>query len=508
MGLLKNLPIRRKMIVIIMTTTGIALLIACTGFLLYELNAYRRNVEQELSTVAQLIAESSGPALAFDDERTGSEVLAALRGDPRVITGVIYDREGRVFSSYLRQGAGDVIPPRPPPQGTEVARNSVTLTSAVLLNGEQVGTLYLKSTMEEVSVRVKTYGGIFAVVLLLSSLVALLVSSRLQRLISAPVMGLAETASRVSEEKNYAIRATKQTGDEMGLLVDRFNEMLDQIYDQDQKLRKSQNVLEERIKERTRELETAKDAAEAASRSKSAFLASMSHELRTPLNSIAGFTELLTRQAGGPLTPKQERFIRNIQMSSEHLLVLINDILDLTKIEGGNTSLNGSNIDLKPAVEEVLTAVRPLMEMKKLLFQSEIEAGLTVWADRVRLKQIIFNLLSNAQKFTPEGGRVWIAAKPEEAAVRLTVGDTGIGIRTEDQRAIFQAFQQLGETTSGTKESAGLGLSIAKQLVELHGGRLSVESAIGKGSRFSFTMPRDRPAGIAQQEENVPPPSQ
>ena len=201
MGLLKNLPIRRKMIVIIMTTTGIALLIACTGFLLYELNAYRRNVEQELSTIAHLIAESSGPALVFDDERTGSEVLAALRGDPRVITGVIYDREGRVFSSYLRQGAGDAIPPRPPPQGTEVARNSVTLTSAVLLNGEQVGTLYLKSTMEEVSVRVKTYGGIFAVVLLLSSLVALLVSSRLQRLISAPVMGLAETASRVSEEK-------------------------------------------------------------------------------------------------------------------------------------------------------------------------------------------------------------------------------------------------------------------------------------------------------------------
>ena len=290
--------------------------------------------------------------------------------------------------------------------------------------------------------------------------------------------------------------------------MDRFNEMMDQIYDQDQKLRKSRNVLEERIKERTRELETAKDAAEAASRSKSAFLASMSHELRTPLNSIAGFTELLARQTTGPLTPKQERFIRNIQMSSEHLLVLINDILDLTKIEGGNTSLNGSNIDLKPAVEEVLTAVRPLMEMKKLLFQSEIEAGLTVWADRVRLKQIIFNLLSNAQKFTPEGGRVWIAAKPEEAAVRLTVGDTGIGIRTEDQRAIFQAFQQLGETTSGTKEGAGLGLSIAKQLVELHGGRLSVESAIGKGSRFSFTMPRDRPAGIAQQEENVPPPSQ
>ena len=503
MGLLQNLPIRRKMVVIIMITTGIALLIACTGFLLYELNAYRRNAEQELSTVAQLIAENSGPALAFDDERTGSEVLAALRGDPRVIAGVIYDREGRVFSSYLRQGSGDAIPSRPPSQGTEVARNSVTLTSAVLLNGEQVGTLYLKSAMEELSSRMKTYGEIFAVVLLLSSLVVLLVSSFLQRFISAPVIGLAEVASRVSEEKNYAIRAVKQTGDEMGMLVDRFNEMMDQIYDQDQQLRKSQNVLEERIKERTRELETAKDAAEAASRSKSAFLASMSHELRTPLNSIAGFTELMARQAGGPLTPKQERFLQNVQMSSEHLLALINDILDLTKIEGGNISLNGRYIDLKPAIEEVLTAVRPLMEMKKLVIQSEVEAGLTVWADRVRLKQIVFNLLSNAQKFTPEGGRVWVAAKPEEAAVRLTVGDTGIGIRAEDQRAIFQAFQQVGETTGGIKEGTGLGLSIVKQLVELHGGKISVESAIGKGSRFSFTMPREQLAGITPQEERA-----
>ena len=114
-----------------------------------------------------------------------------------------------------------------------------------------------------------------------------------------------------------------------------------------------------------------------------------------------------------------------------------------------------------------------------------------------RFKQIVFNLLSNAQKFTPQGGRVWVAAEPEESEVRLTVGDTGIGIRTEDQRAIFQAFLQLGETTSGIKEGAGLGLSIAKQLVELHGGRISVESAIGKGSRFSFTIPREHPAGIA-----------
>jgi PAS domain S-box-containing protein len=228
---------------------------------------------------------------------------------------------------------------------------------------------------------------------------------------------------------------------------------------------------------------------ERANRLKSEFLASMSHELRTPLNTILGFSELLSEERAGILSDKQKRFVTHIQRDANHLLELINDILDLSKIEAGRLELRLEPFAMAVAVAEVLSSIRPLAAAKNIAVESDVDTSLMLQADRLRFKEILYNLLSNAIKFTPAGGRIWIESAVEHGSVRFVVGDNGIGIAAQDQREIFESFRQASATTKGVREGTGLGLAITKRLVEHHGGRIWVESEPGKGSRFFFTLP-------------------
>ncbi len=237
------------------------------------------------------------------------------------------------------------------------------------------------------------------------------------------------------------------------------------------------------------ELELRNREVERANRLKSEFLASMSHELRTPLNAVIGFADLLAEQKAGDLNEKQQRFVGHIRKASRHLLELINDILDLSKIEAGRAELHREVFSVDSALAEVLPTVRPLAQAKSIELESNTAPDLTVWADRVRFKQILYNLLSNAIKFTPERGSIGVDAEPAGAAASIAVWDTGIGIPAAEQDAIFHEFYQVGTTTRGIKEGTGLGLAITKRLIEQHGGAIRVESEPDKGSRFVFTLP-------------------
>ncbi|MGH8064404.1 MAG: response regulator [Candidatus Entotheonellia bacterium] len=229
---------------------------------------------------------------------------------------------------------------------------------------------------------------------------------------------------------------------------------------------------------------------EAANRHKSEFLASMSHELPTPLNAIIGFSEVLLERLFGDLNEKQEEYLRDILDSGRHLLSLINDILDLSKVEAGHMELERGRFSLTEALENGLTMVRERASRHGIALDLKVDAALDVIeADERKVKQVVFNLLSNAVKFTPDGGRVGITAGFEGEQVRITVWDTGIGIAPEDQARIFEEFQQVGGRDRQGQEGTGLGLALARRFVELHGGDLSVESAVGQGSRFSFTLP-------------------
>lgn len=238
-----------------------------------------------------------------------------------------------------------------------------------------------------------------------------------------------------------------------------------------------------------RELELRNREVERATQLKSKFLASMSHELRTPLNAIVGFSDLLAEETGGHLNDKQKRFVDHIKKGSAHLLQLINDILDLSKIEAGQLEIRCEDFQIKDALPEVLSTIRPLAMAKTIQVEHNVGTYRPVYADRVRFKQILYNLLSNAVKFTPKGGRVTIDCFEKENFVGISVTDTGIGIRAEDQAIIFEEFRQVGGNTDATSEGTGLGLAITKRLVEQQGGRISVESEPRKGSRFTFTLP-------------------
>jgi PAS domain S-box-containing protein len=229
---------------------------------------------------------------------------------------------------------------------------------------------------------------------------------------------------------------------------------------------------------------------ERANRLKSEFLASMSHELRTPLHTIIGFSELLSEELEGPLNEKQKRFMSHIHQDSLHLLELINEVLDLSKIEAGRLELHRETFDMAAALHEVLASVRALGAPKSIDIESRVPGGIPVHADHVRFKEMLYNLLSNAVKFTPDGGKVWIEATRADGSVAISVIDTGLGIPPEEHESVFEKFYQVGATTKGVREGTGLGLAITKRLVEQHGGKIWVESEPGQGSRFTFTLPR------------------
>ena len=259
--------------------------------------------------------------------------------------------------------------------------------------------------------------------------------------------------------------------DELGDLGSRVNEMNDEL----QRL--------------YRELET-------VSRHKSEFLANMSHELRTPLNAILGFSQVLEKRLFGELNEKQEEYVEDIRSSGDHLLSLINDVLDLSKVEAGQIELELAPFSLREAVERGVLMVRERASKNGVALAAEIEPGVQVVSgDERRIRQILFNLLSNAVKFTPAGGRIDVAASLVDGDVQLAVSDTGPGIAREDLDRIFEEFQQ---TDAGAKqhEGTGLGLALSKRLVELHGGRIWVESEVGVGSRFVFTLPMTQEVAV------------
>ena len=238
-----------------------------------------------------------------------------------------------------------------------------------------------------------------------------------------------------------------------------------------------------------KELEVANHELAAASRHKSEFLANMSHELRTPLNAIIGFSEVLSERMFGELNEKQEEYSKDIHASGQHLLSLINDILDLSKIEAGRMELELSEFHLATALDSALTLVRERAGRRGITLQMNVDNQLgQIQADERKVRQVVLNLLSNAIKFTPEGGRIEVGAAPRDGLVEVSVSDTGVGIAPEDQEAVFEEFRQVG-TTDQTVEGTGLGLTLCRKFVELHGGRIWVKSQVGAGSTFTFTIP-------------------
>jgi signal transduction histidine kinase len=322
----------------------------------------------------------------------------------------------------------------------------------------------------------------------------------LSRVFVAPIERIAVTARRIAGG-DFRSRATVRSRDELGELADAFNTMTTTLGEREEELRRVNLSLEQKVRERTAELElkqsqliTANVELERASRLRSEFLANMSHELRTPLNAVNGFSELLLEETYGPLLPKQRRYVDNILASGKHLLQLINDILDLSKIEAGRMDVRQEEFSLRQAIESAASVIQPLAQKKGLAVEVTVEDGLDhLRLDPGKTKQILYNLMSNAVKFTDNGGIQISAARPPAAPqwVEIVVADTGIGIRPDDQVRIFREFEQVDGSHARRYEGTGLGLALTRRLVELQGGTIRVDSEIGRGSRFVIRLPAE-----------------
>lgn len=357
----------------------------------------------------------------------------------------------------------------------------------IVFDNEFLGFIYIRSDLEELDNRLFWAAAIVFAVMGASLLLAFFLASRLQIFITRPLYSLLEAMKLVSRNKNYSIRSEKWGEDELGSLVEGFNNMLAQIEIRDKELNQYHNHLEEKVEQRTKELAEARDQALAANKAKSVFLANMSHEIRTPMNAVLGYAQILQRDT--ILTKEQRASLQIIENSGNHLLGLINDILDISKIEAGAMELRLENFYLGELIEAISAMFKIRCEQRNLDWrvESTIKEHTLVHADQGKLRQILINLLGNAVKFTDKGEVVLRVSEVELDKYRFDVIDTGQGIAPDDQQKIFEPFQQ--EKSGFDKGGTGLGLAITKRQVELMHGEVHLSSEQGKGACFTVLLP-------------------
>ena len=481
----RQTTIKRKLIALIMLTSSIALLVAFAFMIGSDYLTFRSGMVRDLRTLAAVVGTNGSSALDFDDEEFAAKTLAALAATPNITTAAIYTKDGRVLAKYLRDKQSELPPEQPGPEKYVFKNGYLMLFRPILRGEERIGSIYLQSTLDEMNARLARYAGIGGAIVLGASLIAFLFSSRLQRVISNPVLSLAHTAKVVSERKDYSLRAEKRTDDEIGFLIDRFNEMLTQIEEH-----------EKEIQEVNEQLVQSEQRARAATQAKSHFLANMSHELRTPLNAIIGYSEMLQEEAQDS---GQESFIpdlKKINRSGRHLLDLINDVLDLSKIEAGKMELYLETFDIPNLLEDVSTTVQLLVQKNSNTLEVRCPANLgAMRADMTKVRQSLFNLLSNASKFT-KNGKITLEAAREISPTKadwivFRVSDTGIGMTPEQQDRVFEAFSQADSATARDFGGTGLGLTITKTFCRMMGGDVALTSEPGKGTTFTIRLPTE-----------------
>lgn len=484
MKLLSRLSIRNKVSAIIIFVAALTLLIGFAIKFALDIREYKQQLLQQVRMDAQLVAEYCVSPLTFPDPSGADTLLSRLKTVPYIRSAVLYDENNRLFAFYSAKKYDFQVERIDRNFTSRFEKNVLHLHQPVIYNGRFYGTICIKASTDNVS-RMVRHTFVILLILAFSLFVFLsFLASIFQRIISTPILKLVAMTRMVSRELNYSFRIKKETDDEIGLLVDGFNTMFEQIEKREQEKDKA-----------LRRFKKAKEKAEKADNLKSAFLANMSHEIRTPMNSIIGFSSLLENEDLSP--EKRQEYIRLIRVSGHLLLNLIDDIIDISKIEADQLNLFFSSCQVSGLLEEVFATYYQdtTLQSKKIKLHLEVGHDVTqmnVITDKLRVKQVIGNLISNAIKFTESGSIKFGAFLQEDGFLRFYVTDTGIGILPESLEVIFERFRKIESDRSRLYRGAGLGLTISKKLVEMLGGHIWAESSPGNGSTFSFTIPANQ----------------
>jgi signal transduction histidine kinase/ActR/RegA family two-component response regulator len=487
--------LRRKVVLVVLSTTGVALLLSATALLIYELRSYQASWIGDLQTQADIIARASGPALAFNDRKAATENLAMLRLRPHIIAAAVYRANGELFARYpAAPQAEPEIPPRARNAGHAVNEDQLELFQPIRENNQVLGTVYLRARFDILG-RLIDYAAILAAVMLSSLIVAALVTARLQRAVTMPILDVAQVARRVMQSRDFSLRAPKTSDDEVGALVDAFNDMLAEVGRRTDALEQSNAHLSIEMAQRRK----AEQALTAAARTKDEFLATLAHELRNPLAPISNAVELLRRPA--PLDGAvQQRALQILARQVQQMVRLIDDLLDVSRITTGKLLLHKGRVDLCAVLQSAIEIATPSIEGRGHRLEFALPARpVELECDAMRLAQVFANLLNNAAKYTDPGGRIALTMQTDERGVTVRVSDSGIGIPPEMQGRIFDMFVQADPSHERGKSGLGVGLTLARQLIALHGGRIAVASAgLGQGSEFSVWLPTGQPAATSQ----------
>ncbi len=501
--------VRARLLVVVLASTFAALSVTGVAMVIYELRTYESVWVNDLKTQADLLAHASSSALMFNDRNVAQENLAMLRLRPAISAAAIYDQAHGLFARYERVRAApsavdEVIPEFPELEGHRIEGRSLVLFHPVVENDQRIGTVYLRADYELLS-RLKDYLGILGLVLVASMAAALLLATRLQSAITGPIHAVTRVAREVRERRNFSLRVKKESEDELGYLVDTFNDMLAEVGKRTEALEQSNRALQREMAERMEAVE----ALRTADRRKDEFLATLAHELRNPLAPMRNALQILRMTGGGAPVVAQASDIMERQL--RQMVRLVDDLLDVSRITTGKLVLKRTRISLHDVARNALETVRPFIESRGHPIEMSLPpADVALYADGARLAQVFANLLHNAAKYSDPGRPITFKAAMEDGDLVVEVIDRGIGIAPKMLAEMFQMFTQADHSLERSHAGLGVGLALSRKLVELHGGRIDAYSTgPGQGSRFSVHLPVasriDAAVGDADGNIAVPP---